>query len=218
MSSDDAAYAATFERLQAAIAAEQHRRGELIPPPLMEEELVQQGTRWSRVSIEREDEFPPNPTLQPANPFTLKNARAYKCAKNLSAEPKVDTEAFLQSSNTVNHSFWNYITTLSCRNKLTSIIADSNAKYKVPETLKKTLQDYSHLAVVSPSAYKYCDTGDGTPIAANVMAVLRKLNVADLPPTCETGCVAVAMAIINKGLTDQHCLVKAAVHQSPILP
>ncbi|KAJ6608353.1 hypothetical protein B0H10DRAFT_1955506 [Mycena sp. CBHHK59/15] len=208
MSSDDAAYAATFKCLPAAIAAEQHRRGELIPPPLMEEELVQQGTRWSRVSIEREDEFPPNPTLQPANPFTLKNARAYKCAKNLSAESKVDTEAFLQSSNTVNHSFWNYITTLSCRNKLTSIIADSNAKYKVPETLKTT----------HPSAYKYCDTGDGTPIAANVMAVLRKLNVADLPLTCETGRVAVAMAIINKGLTDQRCLVKATVHRSPILP
>ncbi|KAJ6613022.1 hypothetical protein B0H10DRAFT_2222591 [Mycena sp. CBHHK59/15] len=211
MSSDDAAYAATFERLQAAIAAEQHRHGELIPPPLTEEELAQQGTCRSRASMEREDEFPPNPTLQPANPFTLEDAHAYKRAKNLSAESEVDAEAFLQSSNAVNHSFRNYVATLSCRDKLTSIMADSNTKYKVPETLKKTLQDYSHLAVVSPSAYKYRDTGDGTPIAANVMAVLWKLNVADLPPTCETGRVAVAMAVINKGLTDRRCLVKAAV-------
>lgn len=42
-------------------------------------------------------------------------------------------------------------------------------------------------------------------------AVLRKLNVADLPLAYETGRVAVATAVINKGLTDRRCLVKAAV-------
>ena len=97
MSGEDTAYTDTLERLQAAIAAEQQRRGELDPAPLTEEELTaQQGTRRSRASMERDDEFPPNPTLQPANPFTLEDARAYKRTKKLSAESEVDAEAFLQ--------------------------------------------------------------------------------------------------------------------------
>ncbi|KAJ7292774.1 hypothetical protein C8J57DRAFT_1457161 [Mycena rebaudengoi] len=211
MSAEDLEYTAGLERLHAVLAAEQLRHGELFPPA-EEGPASAQGTH--RTHDEMEGEGPVNASLLPnvSAPYTLEEGRAYKRSRNLSPQADAEAEAFLQSPNPFHQAFQTHVAVLEIRDYMARIAAENTTRYQVPDILEqKTCHDMAHLAIVSPNAFKYRDSSDGNSIAHNILAAMRLLNTADLPPVNETGRVAMVITCINKGLTDWRCHVKSAV-------
>ncbi|KDQ56514.1 hypothetical protein JAAARDRAFT_36008 [Jaapia argillacea MUCL 33604] len=77
--------------------------------------------------------------------------------------------------------------------------------YRIPSTLKKTIQDYSVAYILSPTVSSY--RGADGPSA--VLDAMRELNIAGLPPAKETGRCDVILAAIAKAQTDCRCSVKS---------
>ncbi|KAI0915349.1 hypothetical protein AcV5_003844 [Taiwanofungus camphoratus] len=108
------------------------------------------------------------------------------------------------------HNFLILLNILECRDLLRLIVSDSAKQYKIPDTLKKMVQDYAHATIMSPSIVSY----RSPKLPAIVLSSMRELNVADLSPASETGWCDVIIACIGKGLTDWRCHVKNQIIKS----
>ncbi|KAJ7242290.1 hypothetical protein C8J57DRAFT_1244160 [Mycena rebaudengoi] len=205
MSSADIQVAQDLERLQATIAAEQQRRGELIPPLTPEEEAASQGTRRTHAEMEGDDSnIDPRLTAPLGAPYTLEEGRTYKRSKNLSSQADTDAEAFLLSVHPMRHAYETYVAVLQCLDRLNRLEAENNSKYKVPSTLEG-----------QPTSIGTTETAVPLLITSwNIKAAMRLLNTKDLPAPNETGRVAMVIACINKGLTDWRCHVKSSASMS----
>ncbi|KAJ7483007.1 hypothetical protein B0H11DRAFT_2232371 [Mycena galericulata] len=148
-------------------------------------------------------------------PYTLEEGRALKRTKNLSSQSEADAEAFLKADHPAKHAFQAYLVSLENRDKLTLIWADHNEKYKLSSTLHKTCLDYAHVGLLSPNLKSYRDDG-GSSIAADIIAVMRVLLVSELPPPRETGRCDVVKTLVQKGLTEWRCHMKACIFNALI--
>ncbi|KAI0349302.1 hypothetical protein OH77DRAFT_1432189 [Trametes cingulata] len=80
----------------------------------------------------------------------------------------------------------------------------------MPETLKRTAQDYGWAFMLSPTvqSYRAVDASD------KVLAVMRELGVANVPPAHETARCDAVLACIGKALTDCRHHIKNKVSES----
>ncbi|KAJ7439354.1 hypothetical protein FB451DRAFT_1400300 [Mycena latifolia] len=157
--------------------------------------------------------FPVQPGFM-TGPYTVEEARAFKRTKNLSAQSDADAEAFMKEGHPMRHAYQTLIATLECRDKLALIWADHSAKYQVSDTLGRTLHDWSYAAILSATITSYRDQEGVPSIATNIMNVMRTCQIAELPPSKETGRCEAVKAIIISGLTQVRCHIKACVFKA----
>ncbi|KAJ6559656.1 hypothetical protein B0H19DRAFT_1145579 [Mycena capillaripes] len=96
------------------------------------------------------------------------------------------------------------------------IKTDQDRKYKLPDTLTETCQDYAHAGLLSPKAKNYRNSKDDPKIARNIVSAMRMLNVEDLPSSLETGRCEVLMKVINRALIAKRYHIKAQIVTSLI--
>ncbi|KAJ7622955.1 hypothetical protein B0H17DRAFT_1219130 [Mycena rosella] len=149
----------------------------------------------------------------PAAPYTREQGREFKRHKNLSSKSHGDSDIFLDVNQESYASLYQLLlVSLQCRDFLEVIKSDQDKKYRLTETLTKTCQDYSNVAMLSPKAKSYRNIKDsGTTIASTIVTAMRTLGIADLPPTMETGRCAVLAKVIGKALTDQRHHIKCQI-------
>ncbi|KAJ6612615.1 hypothetical protein B0H10DRAFT_1952180 [Mycena sp. CBHHK59/15] len=217
------AQTAEMERLLQVIQAEKERR-ERFPidasgtrsSPSPDGDASTRGTIRTRSDAEGEDnEFPDS--VQPVNssaPYTLEEGRALKRHKNLTPQSEADSDAFLKTAHPMRHAYQVLLVALECRDKLATIERDHNQKYKLSDTLRKTCQDYAHVALLSPKARRYRDANGGPTIARAILASMRAIGVAEIPPPSETGRCDIVIQCLSKSLTDWRCQVKTLVFKS----
>ncbi|KAJ7202933.1 hypothetical protein C8J57DRAFT_1485865 [Mycena rebaudengoi] len=153
--------------------------------------------------------------LLPAAPFALEEARAWKRTKHLSAESDADAEKFLLTTHPMQHQFMVYTAVLICRDKLTAMEAEDAQNYKPSDSLKKTLVDYGHMVILSPSAPRYRDTAENvSTLVQEAMAAMRLIPIAELPAACETGRTDACGAIMGKAMTDKRCHLKTSIEKT----
>ncbi|KAJ6622969.1 hypothetical protein B0H10DRAFT_2213977 [Mycena sp. CBHHK59/15] len=149
-----------------------------------------------------------------SNPYTLEEGRALKRHKNLSAQSDADADVFLKTAHPMRHAYQILLVGLKCRDALKIIAADNSKKYKLSDTLKKTCQDYAHVAVLSPKANRYRDSGRGPTIAATILATMRLIGIMELPPASETSRCDVVLTCISKALTEWRCHIKTQMNKT----
>ncbi|KAJ7940035.1 hypothetical protein B0H13DRAFT_2300100 [Mycena leptocephala] len=88
-----------------------------------------------------------------------------------------------------------------------------NEAVELQACLRKTCQDYAKCAVLSPNARNYRNIEDATTIQSNVLGAMRTLNIADLPPSRETGRCEVVSECIGGALTTKRYQVKKVSDQ-----
>ncbi|SJL16231.1 uncharacterized protein ARMOST_19751 [Armillaria ostoyae] len=108
------------------------------------------------------------------------------------------------------HNFRLFLQVLEVKDMAEVITNDLVGKYTLPDTVRKTAQDYASAAVLAPNLQAY----KAPALAASIMTVMRDLRVQELPPPHETGRCGVLESVISKALTDMRCHVKAQIHCS----
>ncbi|KAJ7767827.1 hypothetical protein B0H16DRAFT_1716738 [Mycena metata] len=144
------------------------------------------------------------------SPYTLEEGRAYKRHKNLSAS----AEQYLKSVNPMRQGFQTYVAILECSDKLEVIRNDANSKYKLPDTVAKTAQDYAQVAILAPNVKNYRNPKDGSKMEVAIAGAMRTVGVAQLPPTFETGRCEVLNKVLGKACIDKRCHIKTEVCKS----
>ncbi|KAJ7456617.1 hypothetical protein FB451DRAFT_1511725 [Mycena latifolia] len=176
---------ATLERRQQEIAEVASNASSTRQSP--DGEASSQGLVRTRDEMELQSFDDTSFPVQPGfmtGPYTVEEARAFKRTKNLSAQSDADAEAFM------------------------------NAKYQVSDTLGRTLHDWSYAAILSATITSYRDQEGVPSIATNIMNVMRTCQIAELPPSKETGRCEAVKAIIISGLTQVRCHIKACVFKA----
>ncbi|KAJ7466180.1 hypothetical protein B0H11DRAFT_1921918 [Mycena galericulata] len=114
---------------------------------LLDEETPR-GTIRPHDAMDNGNNSPLQPMPDALAPYTVEEGRAYKRHKNLSASSEADADMFLKS--------------------------DGNKKYKLPDTVAKTAQDYAQCGLLSPNIKNYRNVKD-TPTIASIVAVYMTL-------------------------------------------
>ncbi|KAI0701548.1 hypothetical protein C8T65DRAFT_741690 [Cerioporus squamosus] len=206
---------------EAALAAEQHgddinpNPGPTSPSPTTPSSVTgPRGTQRTRVSYEAEDDddsehrfsststpgptqlrlglVPPIPESATATLSLL--APSLKRARRLGIQSEADLDVFL-AAGPLERSAYQYALELANHDQLTTLTL--HLEYKLPGTLRSTCADYAWAYMLSPSvtSYRNADAADG------VLAVMRDLNVSDLPPRHETGRCEEILRVIGKAMT-----------------
>ncbi|KAJ7044280.1 hypothetical protein C8F04DRAFT_1250223 [Mycena alexandri] len=148
------------------------------------------------------------------SPYTLEEGRAYKRQKNLSATSDASAEQYLKTVNPVRQGFQTFVAILECGDKLEVIRNDANSKYKLPDTVAKTAQDYAQMAILAPNVKNYRNPKDGSKMEVAIAGAMRTVGVAQLPPTFETGRCEVLNKVLGKACIDKRCHIKTEVSKS----
>ncbi|SJL11782.1 uncharacterized protein ARMOST_15191 [Armillaria ostoyae] len=142
--------------------------------------------------------------------FTAQQGREMKFQRTLTAKSDVKADQFLQGTQPAEHMFQLFLQMLQMSNIIELIANDLTRKYCLPDTVKKTAQDYVSAAILAPNIQAHKAPG----LVAAVITVMRNLGVQDLPPQHETGWCAMLELVIAKALTDMRCYVKAQIGSS----
>ncbi|KAJ7429030.1 hypothetical protein B0H11DRAFT_2267562 [Mycena galericulata] len=180
---------------------------------LLDEETPR-GTIRPHDAMDNGNNSPLQPMPDALAPYTVEEGRAYKRHKNLSASSEADADMFLKTSNPMRHNFQTFVAILQCRDTLQILKSDGNKKYKLPDTVAKTAQDYAQCGLLSPNIKNYRNVKDTPTIASIVASAMRLLSVVDLPPSMETGRCEVLHRCIGKALTDKRCHIKSQVYMT----
>ncbi|KAJ7718671.1 hypothetical protein B0H16DRAFT_1897606 [Mycena metata] len=148
------------------------------------------------------------------SPYTLEEGRAYKRHKNLSATSDASADQYLKTVNPMRQGFQTYVAILECSDKLEVIRNDANSKYKLPDTVAKTAQDYAQVAILAPNVKNYRNPKDGSKMEVAIAGAMRTVGVAQLPPTFETGRCEVLNKVLGKACIDKRCHIKTEVSKS----
>ncbi|KAJ7165791.1 hypothetical protein C8R46DRAFT_1219580 [Mycena filopes] len=147
-------------------------------------------------------------------PYTLEEGRTHKRQKNLSTTSDAAPEAFLKTPNPMRHTFDMYLGILQCLDRLDVVKSDMDSKYKLPDTVVKTVQDYAQVAILAPHVKNYRNTKDGPKMEVAIATAMRTLGVSQVPPTFETGWCDVLHKVLGKACIDKRCHIKTEVFLS----
>ncbi|KAF5340847.1 hypothetical protein D9758_016605 [Tetrapyrgos nigripes] len=140
----------------------------------------------------------------------LENSRG---TKNLSTDSDNEVEAFMkvrQNANPIEGLYRLLVVNLECRDKLDKLIHEKDAKYRVPETLKESVKDYTKLTILSPSLTAYRSSR----LPSNVVQTMRQLGIQDLPKAQETGRCSAVESMVIKAATEARYKLKSEVISS----
>ncbi|GBE78718.1 hypothetical protein SCP_0116090 [Sparassis crispa] len=125
--------------------------------------------------------------------------------EHLSKDQPHELARFAESPHLLQHTMYTYGLLLECRDYLQKLSRDS--EYKIPDTLRATLMDYAHTYILSPTIESYRKASN----PGNILAAMRHLNIAQIPPEQETGRCAVIHTVVAKGLTEWRNHVKTQI-------
>ncbi|GBE87282.1 hypothetical protein SCP_1005290 [Sparassis crispa] len=128
-----------------------------------------------------------------------------KRLRNLTPHSESELARFAESPHLLQHTMYTYGLLLECRDYLQKLSRDS--EYKIPDTLRATLTDYAHTYILSPTIESYRKASN----PGNILAAMRHLNIAQIPPEQETGRCAIICTVVVKGLTEWRNHVKTQI-------
>ncbi|KAI0355644.1 hypothetical protein OH77DRAFT_302393 [Trametes cingulata] len=176
--------------------------------PTSPEDLSGHRRQRSRSVFESDYEPASHATLTTVTSVNIGDlARRLKRARRLGPQSEIDLDMFL-AAQPVAREAQQYAVSLECRDMLKTMTLEQ--EYKMPETLKRTAQDYGWAYMLSPTIQSYCavDASD------KVLAVMRELGVANIPPAHETARCDAVLACIGKALTDCRHHIKNKVSET----
>ncbi|KAJ7122382.1 hypothetical protein C8R44DRAFT_876680 [Mycena epipterygia] len=179
------------------------------PPP----DDAPRGT--TRPLDENNDKFSDRLMDDTSVPYTLEQGREFKRHKGLSGPSDMDAD-FLFEGTSSSYLIPLVVISLQNRDLLQLLKADQDKKYKLPDTLVKTCQDWAHIAMLSPKARSYRNIKDTPSIASIIVAAMRMLGVTDMPPSMETGQFDLLLTCLSKALTEKRYHIKLQLFMSLI--
>ncbi|RDX47099.1 hypothetical protein OH76DRAFT_1419778 [Lentinus brumalis] len=180
------------------------RPGSPVPPG------AARGQQRARSDFEDESDEPVATALIPYTPTSslVLLAPVLKRARRLGIQAEADLDIFLAAP-LAERTAYQYALSLSNNEALTTL--SLHLDYKLPGTLRITCSDYAWAYMLSPTITSY-RTSEG---ADTILAVMRDLNVSDLPPRHETGRCEEVIRVIGKAMITCRHHVKEKTRQKP---
>ncbi|KZP29459.1 hypothetical protein FIBSPDRAFT_815986 [Athelia psychrophila] len=125
----------------------------------------------------------------------------------MSAKSASDFESFMKASDVAEHMMILMATVLEVRDGLEAQKAVD--EWRVPNQLKANIKVYSHAFVLSPLINSYRGKA-----SESLLEAMRELEIAEIPPTKETGQVKILITSISSTLTGQRNVLKTKISDS----